>query len=1057
MHLFEKWNPARKTGYKEYDLRKLSQLLFIAARPSHFNCDGDQDVKEPKDILRRDVLALLGSAAALALAPARLSATPSDEKSDLEEYPYTVAQEPWPEPLGNHRVHVYADQPAEAVWAHIPWRRTDSDPEQKAILVFSEDGSEVVNTAAPNVKERSGDVVFEVKQPGSYFIYYLPHAPRKPGNHAAGGLAGQYRKAPVLDESSWGKRYLSQERFRSLPQARTVEFQARTALDSFYPMLVPATASEVQRLCEKYPQPILLFAEDREHPIKMDDRLPLLWIQTGPRQSFSGTAFRGEIYVLQIGVYLREAPSAKATPLDMHFEELTGPGEKKIPATAWTCLNTDIVDANGNVSHKQVQIEPGKVAALWCAVQVPLEAKPGKYRGNIAVVADGKTNSVAIELEVKPEFIRAGGVDQGWRLARIGWLNSKIGSEDSRTAPYTPLRLEGRTVHCLGREIEFGEDGLPVSIRSNQQELLAAPIGFSIRGGPASWKSTSKVESASDAKVVIVSESKASSCTLRVRTTVEFDGGIGFDVKLVSDRSQSLPEIALEIPYIKESAPYAVGMGLKGGNRPRTWQWKWTDQPQKWKERGSNLEFFMWLGDVKAGLYCRLTSPLDDWRNEGKGGVNFAEAGDRVLLRASIGSRRIRAGEALGLSFRLLPTPVKPLDPQRWKYRYAHTYRPPNELHAIGATVNNIHQGTLPNMYINYPFLNLDLLIPYISESHSLGMKVKIYYTMRELTTRLPELWTFRSLHHEIYRVGGTQGQGYPQLDFWMQEHLRHDYSAGWINPTPTGGIDTSLRVYSDSRLANFYLEGLNWLLSNAQIDGLYLDEIGYTRATMQRVRRVLDRRPGAMIDMHANYEWWSCNCPIGYYMEHLPYIDRLWLGEGFDPDWPPDFWLIGMSGIPFGLSSDMLERPNPWRGMLFGMTNRAFYSGPLPTSIWKVWDSFGIEDAIMLGWWDKAVPVKTGRSDILATVYKKKGKSLVALASWAKQTVSIQLDVDWDSLGIDRQEAKITVPEMGNFQSANSFRPGQSIPVPPAKGYLLVIEQDLPLGPTSRQTDSTV
>jgi len=66
-------------------------------------------------------------------------------------------------------------------------------------------------------------------------------------------------------------------------------------------------------------------------------------------------------------------------------------------------------------------------------------------------------------------------------------------------------------------------------------------------------------------------------------------------------------------------------------------------------------------------------------------------------------------------------------------------------------------------------------------------------------------------------------------------------------------------------------------------------------------------------------------------------------------------------------------------------------------------------------------------------------------------------LDVDWDSLGIDRQEAKITVPEMGNFQSANSFRPGQSIPVPPAKGYLLVIEQDLPLGPTSRQTDSTV
>ena len=104
---------------------------------------------------------------------------------------------------------------------------------------------------------------------------------------------------------------------------------------------------------------------------------------------------------------------------------------------------------------------------------------------------------------------------------------------------------------------------------------------------------------------------------------------------------------------------------------------------------------------------------------------------------------------------------------------------------------------------------------------------------------------------------------------------------------TPTGDIDTSLRIYSDSRLANFYLEGLKWLLDNVPIDGLYLDEIGYSRETMQRVRRVLQHRPSAMIDMHGNREWWSCNCPIGYYMEHLPYLDRLWLGEAFNPDSP--------------------------------------------------------------------------------------------------------------------------------------------------------------------------
>jgi hypothetical protein len=59
------------------------------------------------------------------------------------------------------------------------------------------------------------------------------------------------------------------------------------------------------------------------------------------------------------------------------------------------------------------------------------------------------------------------------------------------------------------------------------------------------------------------------------------------------------------------------------------------------------------------------------------------------------------------------------------------------------------------------------------------------------------------------------------------------------------------------------------------------------------------------------------------------------------------------MSGIPFGLSSDMLQNPNPWRGMLFGMTARAFYGGGAqsPTPIWKLWDQFGVQDATMIGW----------------------------------------------------------------------------------------------------------
>jgi hypothetical protein len=122
-------------------------------------------------------------------------------------------------------------------------------------------------------------------------------------------------------------------------------------------------------------------------------------------------------------------------------------------------------------------------------------------------------------------------------------------------------------------------------------------------------------------------------------------------------------------------------------------------------------------------------------------------------------------------------------------------------------------------------------------------------------------------------------------------------------------------------------------------------------------------------------------------------------------------------------------------------MTDRALYSGPSPTPIWKLWNTFGIKDAAMIGWWEQDVPVKTGRSDILATVYQRNGKSLIAIASWSKQAIPIRLQIDWQKLGINPSQAKVTAPELEGLQAAHSFSPNQDFAVPSGKGYLLIIE----------------
>ena len=54
-------------------------------------------------------------------------------------------------------------------------------------------------------------------------------------------------------------------------------------------------------------------------------------------------------------------------------------------------------------------------------------------------------------------------------------------------------------------------------------------------------------------------------------------------------------------------------------------------------------------------------------------------------------------------------------------------------------------------------FLAVDTLREFCRTNQAAGRKVKIYYTIRELTTHLPELWALRSLGDEVL-AGGPGG-----------------------------------------------------------------------------------------------------------------------------------------------------------------------------------------------------------------------------------------------------------------------------------------------------------
>jgi hypothetical protein len=1004
---------------------------------------------------------------------------------------YTI--DDWPvDGLGNSRVRVSVtpsvNGPTNVAWAHIPWRRRDAQPERKDIIVIDPTtGKRVANVVRVNINREFGDLLFQPPTvPGEYCIYYMPYRTEgswyhpstkylSPSDTADEAFVSACR--PLMEQIKSGKT-------GQLTSAKVLDIQAINDFHRFDPMEVIATARETKELLAKHvDQPYLLFPEDRRRPIRMTDELPKRWIDAGPGDTFRGEACRGEFYAWQVGVYANGQPLES---LAVDPGDLVSDSGSTIPASAIRCFNLAGTDWLGRPIHKNVGVAQGKVQALWFGAEIAEKTNAGTYHGTLIVQpTNAPARQVALILTVSDKVIKDAGDDEIWRHSRLRWLDSTIGLDDKVFAPYTPVSLDGRTVGILGRSVRMADTGMPESITSTfsrnvdaattdddapPRELLAEAMRFVVEsadGAPLAWKSDGPtVLSHDDGAITWEAVSLAGPMELVCWAKMECDGYVNFKLTLKTKETTDLCDLRLEIPLRREIATYMMGMGRKGGYRPERWDWKWD-------VTRSNNQF--WIGDVNAGLSCKLKHVEDrwdlfnvqesgiyrDWDNNGKSGCTVEEVGDQqVVVRTSTGPRRVEAGQELHFNFGLLITPVKVLDKNHWQWRYFHRSKaaPVAEAAATGATLINLHQGDGLNPYINYPFLTTEKLSAYTGDAHAKDMKVKIYYTIRELSNYVGEFWALRSLGDEIF----SNGPGFRLADqfsdeknpkpagltgsSWLCEHAIDRYVPAWHQPLGNGHMDASIATTGLSRWHNYYIEGLRWLIENVGVDGLYLDGIGYDREIMKRVRKVMQRtRPDCLIDFHSGNHFhpqYGLNNCANLYMELFPFIDSLWFGEGFNYDESPDYWMVEMAGIPYGLFGEMLHGGgNPWRGMLYGMTNRLGWSGD-PRHLWKLWDDFGIQDAKMIGYWDSSCPVTTNRDDVLATTYVREGKTLIAVASWAKEPARCPLGIDFAALGLDPKKTTLYAPAIPGIQPEAVFKPTEPLPVLPGRGWMLIADE---------------
>lgn len=844
-----------------------------------------------------------------------------------------------------------------------------------------------------------------------------------------------------------------------------------------------ASQAELQKLLEESPSSgYFCFTEDRMNDIRMRDALPEHWMNRTPEERlyFQGECLPGEFYTWQIGVY---APYKTLNDISIRFSDFKSTDGKRIKASSMRCFNLSGTDTNGNDFRKEIYVPKGEIQPLWVGMDMS-SALTGTYKGEVIVTANGKPVTIHAEITVQGNTIANHGDDEGWRKTRLHWLDSKIGEATSPTAPYIPVKINKDIISYLGGTLELASSGLPRQIitqynQANQLDpaisnlMLNNEMRFIIEtetGEEALSNGRIKVTEKTDTHIKWSTVRKNRNFEVICYGTFNFDGFTDYKLQVKALRPIRIKDIRMEVPYTAYASKYMMGLGHKGGFRPDSlinWNWDINRHQDK-----------IWMGNVNAGLnFCfmdenyvrplvniyyslgKLNLPAS-WGNSMKGGIRISpKQKEEVLLTAYSGERNMQTNDVLNYNFHMLITPVKPINLNaQATERFYHSnsdisanYIP--EAKKAGATMINIHHKKDIYPFINYPYY--DEAVPdlkrFIADANKENLQVRVYYTTRELTVKIPELWALRSLGNEVIHDG--PGKDTRTLihkngpNEWLNKNLTTHFIPAWYNAFKegkyAGDMDISVITTPDSRWNNYYLEGLDWMIKKLGVDGVYIDDSALDRQTLQRARRIMDadgkRR---LVDIHSwNHmnQWAGYANSIHLYMELLPYVNRIWIGEGFSDATPADFWLVEISGIPFGLMSESLDTKNIFRGMTFGILPRLPWSGN-PVPMWNLWDQFGMKTATMHGFWEIDCPVKTDNENLKATVYTNGNKAMLVIANWTDLPQRCKISINEKLLGFS--PTSFTLPEIKNTQWGGQMQNLNNLEVLGRSGLIILLSK---------------
>jgi hypothetical protein len=733
-----------------------------------------------------------------------------------------------------------------------------------------------------------------------------------------------------------------------------------------------------------------------------------------------------------LDLYAAEAPDGAARPAPELILELSPQYQQPVIAVVARAAHLDASSAAriGAESTLTLKVrDPNGVERFTYAgplgqgrftIELP-EWCDGDY------VAEGQLSAAGIELRGRATLANP---PTPWLPAQKDWRATRV------LSPWTPLARRDLAIGFWNGEVKL-EGALPEQIVASGAPLLAGNVCL-VADARAVWDAP-RVTEDEPHRVTFAGAGTLGPFALTYTTLMEFDGLVRTDFTLTPPAAGAeLPSLDLEIPLRADVATYYRNPVC------RPWDGKALDE----------LEFvpYAWLGNEERGLSWFMESAANWRRADGAPAMTLRREGDAVIVRMKLISQAVRVDRPLSYTIGFEPTPVRPLSPQLYHWRFG-----------TGAPMrgsNLFVYGWGPQI----SYLNGRLIARDPDDQHRLidnwrsRGEETLSYTCAQCTANIsPEYRFFGSEWNQPY---GGSFSGYKRVpdnapysmvpvcpassfaDFlaWcVNENIRHDWSGG-IYTDIDGAIPCDNASHGCGYTDAFGQTGRSWPL--------------YAHRGLSR--RIYEACHDAhkLFFAHQHSHWYSLFnafndgwCPGEQYSTAVTHKPSFYMDEIPDAVWRSEFY-SGTTGVATFLlpemgrlaGDDVLQDRGPSE---LCMAAALIYGAPVwagginPRVVEEVWDAqqaFDMTGAQFIPFWKQA-SIRCSDPQLRVSLWQKPGAWLVVVANFTDRERTADFLPAAPGLAMQYRAAWMA-------EKLETAADGFKLTVPPKRGALVIATQ---------------